>query len=42
MDDARRGAKHLVSQVDACPEHSAGCEYGIYLREVEEVLSSIP
>ena len=42
VDDALRRAKHLVSQVDVCPEHSEGCEHGIYLREVQAVLSSAP
>ena len=42
VDDALRSAKHLVSQVDSCPEHSEGCEHGIYLREVQAVLSSTP
>ncbi len=42
VDDALRSAKHLASQVDACPEHSTGCEHGSYLKEVQAVLSSTP
>jgi len=42
VGDALRRAKHLVSQVDVCPEHSEACEHGIYLREVQAVLSSTP
>jgi len=42
VGDTLRSAKHLASQVDACPEHSTGCEHGIYLKEVQAVLSSTP
>ena len=40
VEDALRRARYLVSEVKTCPEHSAGCEYGAYLKSVSEVMSS--
>jgi len=42
VESALRRAKHLVSEVDTCPDHSPACEHGVYLNEVQEVLSSTP
>lgn len=40
VEDALRRARYLVSEVKTCPEHSASCEYGAYLKNVSEVMSS--
>ena len=40
VEDALRRARYLVSEVKTCPEHSASCEYGAYLKSVSEVMSS--
>ena len=40
VEDALRRARFLVSEVKTCPEHGASCEYGAYLKDVSEVMSS--
>ena len=39
VENALIRAKHLVSNVATCPDHSDACEHGVYLRNVQRVVA---